>query len=61
MTRISHILVATDLTDRSDRAIERALQLQRQTGATLMLLHVIEPGLMGLARSASPQRRRGVP
>jgi nucleotide-binding universal stress UspA family protein len=47
VTRISHILVATDLTDRSDRAIERALQLQRQTGATLMLLHVIEPGLMG--------------
>ena len=47
MTRIPHILVATDLTDRSDRAIERALQLQRQTGATLMLLHVIEPGLMG--------------
>jgi nucleotide-binding universal stress UspA family protein len=47
VTRISHILVATDLTDRSDRAIERALQLQGQTGATLMLLHIIEPGLMG--------------
>ena len=47
MTRISHILVATDLTDRSDRAIERALQLQGQTGATLALLHVIEPGLLG--------------
>lgn len=47
MTRISHILVATDLTDRSDRAIERALQLQGQTGATLALLHVIEPGLPG--------------
>ena len=47
MVSISHILVATDLTDRSDRAIDRALQLQRQTGATLMLLHVIEPGLMG--------------
>jgi nucleotide-binding universal stress UspA family protein len=45
--RISHILVATDLTDRSDRAIERALQLQGQTGATLTLLHVIEPGLTG--------------
>lgn len=47
MTRISHILVATDLTDRSDRAIERALQLQGQMGATLALLHVIEPGLLG--------------
>jgi nucleotide-binding universal stress UspA family protein len=47
VTRISHILVATDLTDRSDRAIERALQLQGQTGATLTLLHVMEPGLTG--------------
>ena len=47
MNRISHILVPTDLTDRSDRAIERARQLQGQTGATLALLHVIEPGLLG--------------
>jgi nucleotide-binding universal stress UspA family protein len=47
MTRIAHILVATDLTERSELAIQRALQLQQQMGASLMLLHVIEPGLMG--------------
>jgi nucleotide-binding universal stress UspA family protein len=46
MTRIAHILVATDLTERSELAIQRAVQLQRQTGAALTLLHVIEPGLM---------------
>ena len=47
MTRIAHILVATDLTERSELAIQRALQLRRQAGATLTLLHVIEPGLVG--------------
>jgi nucleotide-binding universal stress UspA family protein len=47
MTRIAHVLVATDLTERSELALERALQLQRETGATVALLHVVEPGLMG--------------
>jgi nucleotide-binding universal stress UspA family protein len=47
MTRITHILVATDLTDRSELAIRRALQLQQQMDATLALIHVVEPGLMG--------------
>jgi nucleotide-binding universal stress UspA family protein len=47
VTRIAHILVATDLTERSELAFRRALQLQQQVGATLILLHVIEPGLMG--------------
>jgi nucleotide-binding universal stress UspA family protein len=42
---IKHILVATDLTDRSDRAIERALQLQREMEASVTLLHVVERGL----------------
>jgi nucleotide-binding universal stress UspA family protein len=42
---MKHILVATDLTDRSERAIERALQLQREMNTSLALLHVIEPGL----------------
>jgi nucleotide-binding universal stress UspA family protein len=46
VTHIAHILVGTDLTDRSERAFERALQLQQQTDATLTLLHVIEPGLL---------------
>jgi nucleotide-binding universal stress UspA family protein len=47
VTRIAHVLVATDLTDRSERAVERGVALQGQLGATLELLHVIEPGLMG--------------
>lgn len=47
MTRIADILVATDLTERSELAIQRALQLREEMGATLMFLHVIEPGLMG--------------
>jgi nucleotide-binding universal stress UspA family protein len=46
-TRIAQILLATDLTDRSERALGRALQLQGQTGAAILLLNVIEPGLMG--------------
>jgi nucleotide-binding universal stress UspA family protein len=46
MTRITRILVATDLTERSELAIQRALQLQQQIGATLSLLHVIEPRLI---------------
>lgn len=45
MTHMKHILVATDLTDRSERAIERALQLQREMKASVTLLHVVERGL----------------
>jgi nucleotide-binding universal stress UspA family protein len=55
MTRIAHILIATDLTERSEIAIQRALQLQQQMGAALILLHVIEPGLMG---DLADRRRR---
>jgi len=46
MTRIARILVATDLTERSDLAIQRALQLRQQTGASLLMLHVVEPRLI---------------
>lgn len=45
MKRFTEILVATNLTDRSQRAVERALQLQATTGAALTVLHVIKPGL----------------
>jgi nucleotide-binding universal stress UspA family protein len=45
---ITHILVATDLTDRSERAFERALQLIGVTGGSaLTLVHAIVPGLSG--------------
>jgi nucleotide-binding universal stress UspA family protein len=55
MTRIAHILVASDLTERSEIAIQRAVQLQQQMDAALRLLHVIEPGLMS---DLADRRRR---
>jgi universal stress protein E len=46
MGRLSHILLATDLTDRSEVALERATQLCR-TGCAgrLTLLHIVAAGL----------------
>ena len=40
-------MVATDLTERSQRAFERAIELKSQAGATAtaILLHAVEPGL----------------
>ena len=54
MTSITHILVASDLTERSRPALHRALQLKQQLGAEMTLLHVIEPGLP----AAVTERRR---
>jgi nucleotide-binding universal stress UspA family protein len=46
MGKISHILLATDLTDRSERAFERVTQLCRDGRAErLTLLHVVAVGL----------------
>jgi nucleotide-binding universal stress UspA family protein len=46
MSGVSHILVATDLTDRSERALARGLQLWRDLHADrLTVLHVIGQGL----------------
>jgi len=45
MWRITRLLVATDLSERSQRAFERAIQLKSQAGATVTLLHAVEPGL----------------
>lgn len=39
------ILVASDLTARSDRAIARGFQLARQLNAELRLLHVVDADL----------------
>lgn len=36
------ILVATDFSARSDRALRRATLLARQSGATLSLIHVVD-------------------
>lgn len=37
------LLLATDLSGRSDRALDRAVQLARLWSATLVVLHVLEP------------------
>ncbi|MBK9562464.1 MAG: universal stress protein [Micavibrio sp.] len=40
---MKNILLATDFTPNSDRAIARALRLARETGASLYVLHVTPP------------------
>jgi nucleotide-binding universal stress UspA family protein len=45
VTRIEHLLVATDLTDLSECALATALELQRQHASALTLIHVIAAGL----------------
>ena len=42
---IKHIFLATDLTGRSDRALQRAVRLASETDADLTVLSVIERGL----------------
>lgn len=37
------ILLATDLSSRGDRALDRAAQLSRQWGARLLVVHVLDP------------------
>lgn len=44
MTSLRRILLATDLEPKSDRAMERAVQLARQAGAELTALHVVRDG-----------------
>jgi len=45
MTQIRHILLASDLTERSRCALIRSVQLKRATAAGLTVLHVADPGL----------------
>ena len=45
MAEITQILLTNDLTERSRRAVMRAVQLKRATAAGLTLLHLAEPGL----------------
>lgn len=51
--RVIRILAATDLSARSDRAIERAVLLAGETGAALTVLHVVDADLP--ARTADRQ------
>jgi len=41
----SRVLVATDLSARSDRAVERAVHLAKATGSALTILHVVDAEL----------------
>jgi nucleotide-binding universal stress UspA family protein len=56
MANIKHIVVATDLSDRSERACERGIRLARERAATVDLLHVVEGGL----RAQAQERRRAL-
>jgi nucleotide-binding universal stress UspA family protein len=56
MANIKHILVATDLSDRAERAFERGARLGRERAATVDLLHVVEGGLLAQVQ----ERRRAL-
>lgn len=43
MTSLRKILLATDLSARSDRAMDRAVLLANEREAELLALHVLEP------------------
>ncbi len=45
MSQFTRSLVAIDLTERSQHAFERGLELKSEAGASLTLLHAVEPGL----------------
>jgi nucleotide-binding universal stress UspA family protein len=51
---VSRILVATDLSPRSDRPLERALALGKQFGASVIVLHVLD----GKKRLGSEEEQR---
>lgn len=56
-----NILLATDLTARSDRALDRAARLARDSGAKLTVAHAIED-VKGVEESVNiPSWRRGKP
>ena len=48
------ILLATDLSGRGDRALDRAAQLARQWGAQLLIVHAIDPNAASLSEAADP-------
>jgi len=51
------IIVATDFTSRADRAIDRALQLGRDTGRCLRFVHAIDPAKKNAPDGAELERR----
>lgn len=60
----TRILVGTDLTARCDRALGRAMQLARQWGAEVLVVHAVDPGLSARHDSFAaplPSWRRSLP
>jgi len=55
MNVLRHLLFATDFSAAADRALVRAVQLARERGARLSVLHVIPQGPLALARRFSLQ------
>ena len=51
------ILVATDFTSRADRAIDRGLQLGKEAGNTVRIIHAIDPAKHGTAERAECDRK----
>ena len=56
MANFKHILVATDLSERSERAFERGARLVRERAAIVEVLHVVEGGLVAQVQ----ERRRAL-
>ncbi len=58
MSKYTHILLATDLSETSERANAKAAELAKQNGAKLSVIHCIEPipayGYPGFADLESP-------
>lgn len=55
---MKNLLMATDLSARSDRALERAVEVARVTGAKLTVLHVVDDALPSAAADAQEQFAR---
>lgn len=62
LTEITRILAPVDFSDCSLEALEYAVQVARQFGATVMILHVLEPVAYGLdftlSHAAEDRKRR---
>lgn len=56
------IMLATDLSCRCDRALDRAVELAQRWNATLVIAHVVEPNGMDddISAPALPSWRRGI-
>lgn len=61
MVHVSEILLASDFSARSDRPLDRALQLAEQWRAPLVIAHVVEKGERGLMARVAERLRADLP